>query len=106
MVGVPRLELHRVLVLVGDPVSALVHVGRHVAPVPVPVLLVVDGPGVSAQHRVAPVGVLDGLVVPELEDLVVVEPSLLLGEGHVGGARVGGAVESGLGVISGVAEDV
>ena len=48
VVGVPHLDINRVLVIIGDPVSALVHVGGKVAAVPVPVLLVMDGPLVLA----------------------------------------------------------
>merc|ERR1712047_92026 len=81
MICIPSLQICRVLVVVGDPVSVLVGEGCHVAAVLVPVVAVVDSPVFEARLQVRPMsgklGIRDSVIVEELENFVVEHPTLL-----------------------------
>merc|ERR1712180_314303 len=82
MVCIASLQICRVLIIIGDPVSVLVGKGRHVTAVLVPIVGIVNSPVFEARLQVRPMGgklsIGDGVIVEELEHLVVEHPALLL----------------------------
>ena len=52
MVAIPNFDIHRVLIVIGDPVLALVHVGGEIASIPVTILLVMDIPIFLPQYNI------------------------------------------------------
>merc|ERR1711936_522431 len=98
MVCIASLKICRVFVIVGDPVPILVGKWCHVTAILVTMGTVVDGPMLKTRLQVRPMGgkfsIRNGVVVEELQDLVVEHPSFLAGVGHVWRATFCGAVDS------------